>query len=134
MGGDRERPLDSKGQRQAEELAARSLYAGVGAVVSSPAVRCVETVEPLATRLGLDVALDERLYEGGRPDIVFELAAQLGPNIVICSHGDLIPEALRLLQLRGAELMGPHMVEKASTWSVDFEADRPVRAVHTAAP
>ena len=42
------RPLDERGHRQARELPRLELYGlEVGRIVSSPYVRCVETVTPL---------------------------------------------------------------------------------------
>ena len=131
---DRTRPLSEDGRRQAETLARWALFDRVTAVVSSPAVRCVDTVAPLARRLELEVLHDDRLYEGHDPSHLLELAEGAG-DVVVCSHGDLIPEALRLAAMRGATLVGDRMVEKGCTWSVEFGTDgRPTRAVRTAAP
>ena len=86
-GDDRERPLDEKGRRQAEALVAPLLEQGARRVVSSPYVRCVETVEPLAAALGVAVEKDERLAEGaGRAAL--ELLVEDG--VVACTHGDVI--------------------------------------------
>ena len=66
VGDDRLRPLTEGGCRQAEALAERlaPLVAAADAeLVSSPYLRCVQTIEPLATRLGRSVRLDERLAE-----------------------------------------------------------------------
>ena len=137
VGSDRGRPLVERGELQAKELAVRSMFNAVSRIMSSPAVRCIETVRPLAERLGLVVEEDERLNEGQDPSVVFELAAAhdlQGGDIVLCSHGDLIPEALHLATMRGVELIGPALVEKASTWSVVFDRDRPLRATRAAAP
>src|SRR3954453_420928 len=59
-GDDRLRPLDKKGRRQAEALRDALLARGVPRALSSPYVRCTETLAPL----GLDVEPDERLAEG----------------------------------------------------------------------
>ncbi len=136
-GPDQLRPLDDKGERQAKVLSELALFDRVTRVVSSPAVRCVDTVTPLAARLGVHVEVDDRLWEGHDATVVLQLAEELDAedtDVVLCSHGDIIPDALHLLVMRGAELVGPNMVEKASTWSVTFEQGRPVTATHTAAP
>ena len=59
-------------------------------ILSSPYVRCVQTVEPLAAALGLEVELDERLKEG-KGDAAAELLREDG--VVCCTHGDIV-EAL----------------------------------------
>ena len=61
------------------------------AVVSSPAVRCVQTVEPLAAALGLEVELDDRLAEGGGSSARVLLEED---GVVACTHGDVIFELL----------------------------------------
>jgi 8-oxo-dGTP diphosphatase len=86
-GDDWHRPLTKKGRRQAEELATALATDDVRRVVSSPYVRCVQTVEPLAAALGLEVELDDRLAEGAG------MAAQAlleEDGVVACTHGDVI--------------------------------------------
>jgi len=134
---DIDRPLDKRGSGQAAVLAGLALFDTVYRVLSSPALRCVETVRPLTERLQVALETDHRLYEGGDPGFVLDLAvgasAEQG-DLALCSHGDLIPEILRLATLRGAELVGQRMVEKGSVWSLSFEDGRPVSARHTPAP
>ena len=89
-GDDFHRPLDAKGRRQAAELVELLRPFGVRRVVSSPYVRCVQTVEPLAAALGLRLEQDDRLAEGegaAAADLLRE------DGVVCCSHGD-IAEAL----------------------------------------
>ena len=90
-GDDFHRPLDKKWRRQAKEIAAALAADDVRRVVSSPYVRCVQTVEPLAAALGLEVEIDDRLAEGGDGSAraLFE-----EPGVVACTHGDVIFELL----------------------------------------
>ena len=90
-GDDRLRPLDEKGRRQAEKIAKALGAEEIKRVVSSPYARCVQTVEPLAAALGLEVELDDRLAEGGDGSAraLFE-----EPGVVACTHGDVIFELL----------------------------------------
>jgi phosphohistidine phosphatase SixA len=88
-GDDRLRPLDPRGRRQAAELVELLQPFEVNRVVSSPYLRCVETVEPLAAALGLRIERDERLAEGaGRAAL--ELVREDGA--VWCTHGDVVRE------------------------------------------
>ena len=90
-GDDESRPLDARGRRQAAELVELLRQFGARRILSSPAVRCVETVEPLAAALGLDVEEDRRLAEGaGRS--AFELLHEEG--VLCCTHGDVIEDVL----------------------------------------
>jgi 8-oxo-dGTP diphosphatase len=88
-GDDLHRPLDARGRREAEALVELLRPFGVRRVVSSPYVRCVQTVEPLAAALGLPLELDDRLAEGaGRA--AFALLEEDGA--VSCTHGDVVHE------------------------------------------
>jgi phosphohistidine phosphatase SixA len=86
-GDDRLRPLDARGRDQASELVVLLRPLGVRRVVTSPYVRCVETVEPLAAALGLLLEHDDRLGEG-----MGSAAAALlrEDGVVACTHGDVV--------------------------------------------
>ncbi len=55
--------LSSLGHRQAQALAGHLADRPIGAVVTSPLQRAVETARPLATRLGLDPIIEPALTE-----------------------------------------------------------------------
>jgi len=58
-----DRPLTEAGRRDAERLADRLADETVAAIYSSPYPRAVQTVEPLARRLGTEVTLVDDLRE-----------------------------------------------------------------------
>jgi len=60
-GDDRLRPLDERGRRQAAALPDVLSELELDRIVSSPYVRCVQTVEPLAQARGVPIELDEQL-------------------------------------------------------------------------
>lgn len=133
---DRVRPLSKTGHRQAEVLA-NLIDDPAAHIRSSPAVRCVTTVGPLAERLGIELVLDERLAEGSDPQIMTSwLCDETHPfeHLVLCAHGDLLPEVLRLLQLRGMTLDGPNAVAKGSVWSFDIVGGSPTHASYRPPP
>jgi 8-oxo-dGTP diphosphatase len=68
-------------------------------ILSSPFVRCVQTVQPLADALGLKVEEVEELAEGHGAQAVSLLAQLLERrrSVVACTHGDVVLEALRSL-------------------------------------
>jgi 8-oxo-(d)GTP phosphatase len=94
-GDDLARPLDDRGARQAEALV--PLLAGyrIERILSSPARRCVETVEPLARSRGLQVEMCPELAESRQEtdgaDLVRTLA---GGDVIACGHGGLEHAAL----------------------------------------
>jgi broad specificity phosphatase PhoE len=55
--------LDEKGREQAAGLVDRIGELPIRAVVSSPLLRCRQTVEPLAAALEVDVEIEDRLAE-----------------------------------------------------------------------
>ena len=61
-GPDLARPLSETGRRQAAGLVARLRRYPVHRILSSPADRCRQTVQPLASRLRLAVEVTDLLY------------------------------------------------------------------------
>jgi broad specificity phosphatase PhoE len=96
------RPLDARGVRQSAELVDLLRPLGVRRVVSSPYVRCVQTVEPLAAALGVELELDERLAEG-EGAAAAELLREDG--VVCCTHGDIVEALLGRSLKKGAALV-----------------------------
>ena len=72
-GPDHLRPLSRAGRAQAEGLATWLVHEAVSRILSSPATRCVQTVQPLAGKLGLEVEVVEGLNEA----MPFEPALEL---------------------------------------------------------
>jgi 8-oxo-dGTP diphosphatase len=115
-GDDVERPLSKKGHQQAELVGRRLAKLRPSLLCSSPYVRCVQTLEPLAERLDLVVDIDQRLCEDEPFEPVLELLATTPGGTVMCSHGDIIPAALAALERRGTEIRTPADWRKASVW------------------
>jgi 8-oxo-dGTP diphosphatase len=118
-GDDVERALSRRGKKQARLLVDRLLELKPTRILSSPYVRCLDTVRPLAGSAGLPVEAEDRLAEGeGRRavELVRSLSAD-GDDAVLCSHGDVIPEILATLANEDRIDLGPApRVEKASVW------------------
>jgi 8-oxo-dGTP diphosphatase len=96
-GDDRERPLDERGRKQAVELVERVRPYPIEAILSSPARRCVETVEPLARARGLEIEQRAELSEERQGTAGIGLVRSLaGRDVVVCGHGGLehaLPDA-----------------------------------------
>lgn len=94
-GDDRLRPLDELGRRQAIELAELLSPFPIKRILSSPYVRCVQTVEPLAERLGLQIETMEELAEGANAADVRRLMHSFSGELsLLCTHGDVIEAVL----------------------------------------
>lgn len=89
-GDDSLRPLDARGRRQAEELVARLAPFPIEEIRTSPATRCVQTVEPLAAARGLPLVLQDELTEQRQAEEGAALLQSLaGRDVVVCGHGGL---------------------------------------------
>ena len=108
-GPDDERPLDRRGRAQASRLAeVLPAFCPVD-LLSAPPLRCRETVEPLADRLGLDIRSapemgEDRFADDPRAGLAL-LEDLLAPRpaagvTVVCSQGGAIPSALLALGVR----------------------------------
>lgn len=94
-----------------------------GQVLSSPAVRCATTVEPLAEQLGLEVVVDERLAEGATAaDVAALLRDLIDADVAVCTHGDVIPRILDQLVADGMRPEQGLRWAKGSTWLVGRDA------------
>jgi phosphohistidine phosphatase SixA len=102
VGDDRLRSLDEKGRRQAEGLVAQLAAREFGWMLSSPYVRCVETVIPLAEARGLTVEPDDALAEGAGSRAALDLLRRVNEPLVACVHGDLVEELLGQKLKKGA--------------------------------
>ena len=118
-GDDRMRPLSPSGHRQALALAVSLTAAGVKSLISSPYLRCIETLQPTAKAIGATVATDKRLGEGRSGIDVVELLASLPDGAAICSHGDVIPDTIAALERRGCEITSTPDWRKGSVWVLD---------------
>jgi broad specificity phosphatase PhoE/8-oxo-dGTP pyrophosphatase MutT (NUDIX family) len=122
-GEDRLRPLSSRGERQAAGLAATLTDRTVEAIYTSPYLRCVQTVRPLADAIGLVAIEHPALAEGGGGKATRELVRELaGTNAVLCSHGDVIPATLDWMMHKGLTLRSDFDCKKGSTWEVAVRA------------
>lgn len=105
-GDDADRPLSTKGERQAERLA--SFLADRGftpdAIISSPLARARQTAEIVGGRLGIDVAIDERLRGPLDLAMLDQMLADLGGPVrpILVGHDPAFSEFLTFLS--GAEL------------------------------
>jgi phosphohistidine phosphatase len=111
QGADKERPLTEKGSRQAERLARH--LAGIGyaidAVVSSPKRRAVQTAQPLATALGLEVAVDPRLASSLGPaglSAILDAAGSPSRPVLVGHDPDFSALLSLLTGVRGEMQMG----------------------------
>ena len=122
--GDRERweapdhlrPVTTKGQGQAEGLVAALAGFEIARILSSPYLRCTQTVDPLAAARGLPVKPSDDLAEGAGSaaiHLVRKLLSEQG-DTVLCTHGDVVEEVLDDLRVER-----PSWTKKGATWVLE---------------
>ncbi|WP_430333342.1 NUDIX hydrolase [Rhodococcus sp. ACT016] len=139
-GDDTLRPLEEKGQLQAKALVAQLEAFGASEICSADRTRCVQTVEPLAEKLGVPIRLEPLLSEegyladpAGARARVRKIAAMGGVQ-VICSQGGVIPDLMEWWAARDGIHLPPARNRKASTWVLSLSGGRLVAADHIDSP
>jgi 8-oxo-dGTP diphosphatase len=127
-GDDRVRPLTLKGHAQAQALVDSFAGREVARVLSSPYVRCRQTVEPLARSRGLTVEPCSVLAEASSFLDVVALLTDCADHTVVCSHGDVIPETMAALVRRGLEITTAQDWRKGATWVIERQGGEFTRA------
>jgi 8-oxo-dGTP diphosphatase len=146
---DRERPLTKSGANQAKTLAAALANLSITRIVTSPYARCVQTVEPLAERLGLPIEIDEVLGEapgvpvldggdswvasawlGGRALGFVDQIVLDDPNghVVLCSHGDVVPSLMAALAGRDGLALSDVHLKKGARFHLTFKGPKCIAA------
>ncbi len=109
------REITKRGRAQSKALADLLADQGIRTILSSPFTRCVQTVEPLATGLGLTVGVDTGLAEGAGPSRALNLIERSKHSLALCSHGDVIGDTMNVLSRRGV-VLDDDRVAKGSVW------------------
>lgn len=139
-GEDSRRPLDKNGRAQAQALTGLLLAFGATDVYAADRVRCHQTVQPLAERLGVPIGNEPRLTEEAfakdpkrAQRRVLEIAGREGTP-VICTQGKVIPELIAWWCERDGVRSAKSRNRKGSTWVLSLAAGRLVAADHLDSP
>lgn len=147
-GADAARPLTDRGRAQARSIVGPLQAFGVRRIVSSDAVRCVETVTPLAKKLGRKIVRTEKIsqdaWEDGHADLrsVIGRRVRSGKAAVVCSHGPVLPGILSEIALATGTIHGSYVgsaadLEPAAFSVVHLSAEHPgsgIIAIETHVP
>ena len=126
-GNDALRPIDAQGQQEAEGLAEVLPLFEPARLIAAPALRCRQTLAPLAESLGLPIVSDSAFAEPSTPDElpdkVKAAATRLaelrdGPTAAICSQGKLLPGLLATLT--GTDAPEPYKTPKGGGWILSW--------------
>jgi phosphohistidine phosphatase SixA len=130
------RPLTRGGRLQAARVAERFADESLVQVMSSPFLRCVQTVAPLAAARSLSVELRDDLAEG-QPWGYLEkavLEAEGEGRTAICVHGDMFRALLEDLFERGIARRVHQSFKKGATWALEVHDGAVIAARHVPAP
>jgi phosphohistidine phosphatase SixA len=134
-GDDRKRPLSKKGVQQAQELVTTFATYDITAVYSSPFLRCMQTVEPIARAHKLKVQPEPGLAEGRGLEAAYQFFNDPKlDEIVLCTHGDIVWELVEDLARRCVLPAFREDFDKGSTWVVQVKSGVPVKARYIPAP
>jgi broad specificity phosphatase PhoE len=120
QGDDRLRPLTARGRRQAQALAEALDGQQVRHLLSSGYIRCLETLEPLAERIGRRPEPVAWLEEGADADSALASLVAAG-DVVASTHGDVVSGVLFALAAASVDLGPSPRMQKGSTWVLDVE-------------
>ncbi|HTZ08508.1 MAG TPA: phosphoglycerate mutase family protein [Acidimicrobiales bacterium] len=138
-GDDRLRPLDARGRRQAIGLAEVLIPLRPGSLLSSPLLRCVQTLEPTAAATGLVIKKSDALVPDAVPQALAVVRALAdadadtdGPP-VLCTHGEVLGEVLTALAAEGDVRLGRRAPGvKGCAWVIEFRTGRMASARYVA--
>lgn len=116
---DRLRPLSDAGRAQARAIAATLSPLVPTVLMSSPYLRCRQTLEPLSTVTGLGILDEPGLAEDSPLEASLAVLESAPDGAVMCSHGDVIPMTIDALLRRGMDLLTPvSTVKKGSMFEL----------------
>ncbi len=122
-GPDSTRPLDTKGNIQAQALAGALSGFPVTRILTSPSTRCVQTVGPLSEKFSLVADEEPKLQEGSTAEAYKLLHSLDGEGAVICTHGDVIEHIMGELAAQSLPLPESAPIAKASAWVLDGDGE-----------
>jgi len=118
-GSDASRPLTDRGRKQAKSIVGPLRAFGVRRIVTSDAVRCVETITPLSRALDRKPVKTDKIsqdaWEDGESDLrsVVGRRIRAGKPAVICSHGPVLPGLLSEIALATGTIQGSYLSSAA---------------------
>lgn len=127
-GDDNLRPLDKKGQRQAQALVSLLAFYRPQTIYSAEPQRCQLTADPLAMALGKDVVVDpiygDQAWLHSMTDAQAAMKSLIdeGKTSVVVSQGLIIPDMIAWLAAQGRLPLPEDAIKakKAATWVLSF--------------
>jgi broad specificity phosphatase PhoE len=146
-----DRPLTELGLKQAQSMADYLAQRGIDAVVSSPALRCRQSLEALSSQVGLPVRVDDGFCDthGYRPPAGWGSGGDDGPSplggalaagsafasfsrlqrefphgrVILCSYGDVVPALLAFIAGAHGAAMPRRTNAKSAVFTIEIDGD-----------
>ena len=117
------RPLTKVGRSQAKALTTLFEAQPFSRLLSSPYIRCVQTLEPLAQTRGLQIESADELGEGAPVDraLALMMSTAVDGPAALCTHGDVMQLAVEALVAAGVPIDGPLEFKKGATWILEID-------------
>jgi 8-oxo-(d)GTP phosphatase len=113
------RPLETRGRERATAIAPILAAYGVKRLISSPSIRCMDTLRPYAAQARITMRSKAGLSEEGfaldpsRAPFHVERMVQRGTPVAVCGHGPVLPAMLDVLAARSSGLAVDQLHEAA---------------------
>jgi phosphohistidine phosphatase SixA len=138
LGQDVDRPLVARGRRQAELLARNLVKLRPTRIISSPSLRCLQTVQPLGRRSGLDVEvlswLGTDAGEDAREGILgLSRNEPSSARVVLCTHREVLVDVLPYLAETFGVKLGHRLPgAKGGMWILEIRKKKLARVAYRA--
>jgi phosphohistidine phosphatase SixA len=136
LGQDADRPLVARGQRQAELLARNLAKLRPTRIISSPSLRCLQTVQPVGRRAALDVEVLSWLAPDAGASAregILGLARNEPSStcVVLCTHREVLVDVLPFLADTFQVKLGHRPPgAKGGTWILEFRKKKLARVTY----
>jgi 8-oxo-(d)GTP phosphatase len=127
-GPDASRPLQARGVQQSERVAPALQAFAPKKILTSDAVRCADSVQPLARLVGKKpkktAAISQDAYDSGEAAVRQVVEKRLSKRVaaVLCSHGPVLPELVRCIARDAGSPMTPELREAGELDTGGFAA------------
>jgi len=124
QGDDDDRPLDALGQNQAKRLLSMYQVFNLQQIHTSDAVRCYDTVDPIAKGLGIKLEVTGKLSESSYKkdkEKAIDYAKELikdDQRILLCSHNPILPKLLNKLTKKSDLEADDEKLLPADSWVI----------------
>lgn len=125
-GPDATRPLTQRGVEQAASIVPSILAWTPKRITTSPAVRCMATLAPLAAATGIQPKQKTGISQDGFTENPSSVREVIGKRVrsrktaVVCSHRPVLPEILRELALATGTTTGSYLNDASALGTAEF--------------